>query len=279
MQNPLKRIMAPAIKIVILIYSISGMGCDKGPISGKGFRVENGKPAIVSSAPFERVVRHIPGADTKTFKSLDNAKDAQATYAVDGKRVYIGYWNHAMPIDSADPTTFSIITTDGAYAKDKERVYWFGVELEGADPATFRILEEPYAVDGSRAYAGIIPFEVHSLGNFEVLQVNGVNRPIGNRGNRLVTENRDEAYVSGWSRDGIAYYWGGTELKGADYDSLTILNDRHAKDSKSVFYRGALINGADAESFVVIRPGSIRGHDRNFEYKLGKRIGRAKQPN
>ncbi len=247
---------------------------------GTGFQIENGKPAIVSdNAAYGRKSRPIPGADAATFKALENAKGARATYALDAKQVYIGYWHNAMSIDSADPATFSIFTPDGAYTKDKDRVYWFGVELEGADPATFRIIKSPYAIDANRAFAGITPFAVRSLENFEVLKIDGFDPPIINRHRNLVIKDRSEVSVFGWSRDGIAYYWGSTKLKGAAYDSLTILNTCHAKDKKTVYYRGKRIRGADAESFVIVGPGDVCGRDKNYEYKLGKRIGRVEPPN
>lgn len=268
MPTSIKQLLTFALKLSLffgVIFLYLGVGC------GTGFRVENGKPAIVSSAPLERVVRYIPGADAETFKALDNAEDARATYAIDAKRAYIGYWGHAMPIESADPATLSIITPDGAYTKDKDRVYWFGVEIEGADPASFRIVEAPYALDANRAYAGIFPFEVRSLENFQVLQTKNRNRPIENRGNSTVVRDREEILMSGWARDGISYYWGSSELKGADYDVLTILNDLHAKDDKTVYFRGKPISGADADSFVIVGSGSIRGRDKHSEYKRGKR--------
>jgi len=258
----------------MLLYSLLGLWLVLGGCGKKGFRIESGKPAIVSFAGGGKTVRHIPRADAETFKALENAEDARAIYAIDAKRTYIGYWNHAMPIESADPTTFSIITPDGTYTKDKDRVYWYGVELQGADPATFQIIKEPYTVDANRAYAGVIPFVVHSLENFEVLQVRNIYSPIGNKGNRLVAKDRSKSHVSGWSRDGIAYYWGGIELKGADYESLAILNDLHAKDKGAVYFRGKPIRGADAETFITVSPGVISGRDRNHEYEKGKRVAR-----
>ena len=244
----------------------------------EGFRVENGKPALVKLGVNGREINYIQGADPETFKSLDNAEDSRIIYAADAHRVYMGSSSFFyMLIDSADPGTFKILTSDGIYTADKDHVYWFGVELEEADPATFRVIENPYAVDVNRAYAGIVPFKVHSTQNFEVYEVGGYNRPTIKRNKVLIIEDRSKAYVSGWSRDGTAYYWGGNELKGADYDSLEILNGLHAKDFKTVYFKDEPISGADAESFNIVGTGSIRGQDNNFEYKEGQRVGRRKQ--
>ena len=177
-----------------------------------------------------------------------------------------------MLIDSADPTSFHLIASDGTYAADKEHVYWFGVVIPQADPETFRILSAPYAVDNTRAFAGIVPFEVQALEQFEVIRVGGFNLPVVNRSKGMVVKDPKEAYVSGWCRDGTAYYWGWSELEDADYESFQILNALHGKDSKSVYFRGRPIQGADAKSFNVVGPGDIRGQDKNFEYRLGVRI-------
>lgn len=244
----------------------------------EGFRIIKGKPAIVHPFPVGDVYP-LRSADAATFKVLDSAEDARAIYAVDANRVYLGYRHQYMPIDLADPATFTILSEDGQYTADKDRVYWYGVELEGADPTSFRVLKAPYAVDANRVYVGISPLAVHSLENFEVLRVQGVTSPVTNTSPRGLLKEKDpsKAYVNGWSRDGIAYYWGGTELEDADYDSLAILNDLHAKDKHTVYFRGKPIRGADAESFVIVGPGSISGRDKNFEYDLGKRVGPRKQ--
>jgi len=112
-----------------------------------------------------------------------------------------------------------------------------------------------------------------------VLSVGGVNRPIHVQNDELVVRGPEDTYVSGWSRDGTAYYWGSIKLQDADYNSLEILNDLHAKDDASVYFRGKEIRGADAETFVIVGPGSVRGRDKNSEYELGKRTGRLKNKN
>ena len=42
------------------------------------------------------------------------------------------------------------------------------------------------------------------------------------------------------------------------------------------FFRGRSILGADAEYFTTVGPGETKGRDKNFEYKLGKRVDRKK---
>jgi hypothetical protein len=56
------------------------------------------------------------------------------------------------PIDGADPATFEVL--QGAYATDHERVYHFADQIAGADPQTFRVLNADFgcSADARRAY-------------------------------------------------------------------------------------------------------------------------------
>ncbi|QDU57492.1 DKNYY domain-containing protein [Aeoliella mucimassa] len=241
-------------------------GCGK-----PGFQIENGKPVMVEmNAAVGRESTPIPGADPKTFKPLEYGKNVNAIYAIDANQAYIGYISRAMAIPLSDPATFKIITPNGDYAADENRVYWYGVEVPGADPASFRILKTPCAVDSQRAYIGLKPLEVHSLDHFEVLQIDFWNMPIGNANGRLMAKDLREHWVPAWSRDGVAYYWEATELEGADYESLKILNDVYAKDKATVYFQGKPVRGADAETFVV--GVGMNGSDKNHEYNTGRRV-------
>jgi hypothetical protein len=258
-----------SVLILCILVGFSTVGCSEG------FQFEGGKPAIVAWVG-SRSIQYLDGADPKTFRVLDSAENAVATYAMDANHVYIGVNNRAMRIESADPKTFKVLTDNGAYSADDARVYWYGVELKGADPKSFLIIKEPYGVDKERVYVGTAPIKVSSLKDFEVLRVDGVNLPVNPQMNELVLQADKKSFISGWSRDGESYYWGAVKIDGADYDSLEILNDWHAKDRSRVYYKGEPIPGVDAASFVVTGEGVIRGQDKKYEYLKGKRIGPAK---
>ena len=54
------------------------------------------------------------------------------------------------PIDGADPATFRVLR--GAYSQDAEHAFYFSDEITGADLLAFRALEGPYASDDARVY-------------------------------------------------------------------------------------------------------------------------------
>ncbi|OBA91969.1 hypothetical protein A5662_21575 [Mycobacteriaceae bacterium 1482268.1] len=72
----------------------------------------------------------------------------QGAYARDKNRVF--YFHQA--IADADPSSFQ--TLDGPYARDATHVYWMGKVIAGADPATFRVLNADFecSADAQRAY-------------------------------------------------------------------------------------------------------------------------------
>ncbi len=264
-----KRVKNPHIHLkgaLVVCLLLVGLGCD----GSTGFLVVDGKPAFVSSAPLERIVRPIPGADANSFKALDSTKNSRALYAVDHKRVYIGYLGQSMPIEGADPATFEIRTPDGKYCSDAARVYWYGIEIMNADPKTFQVRKSPYAIDKNRAYCGLESLEVDSPENFEVLLGSKHYCPIQNRNHKLVPQEEENLQMAVWSRDNSTYFWGASKLAGIDYASFKVLNELYGKDKDKVYFRGNSIPEADAASFISI--GVIGGQDANWEYKHGRRV-------
>lgn len=89
----------------------------------------------------------IIGADPSTFTVVWD--DITGNYSKDKNSVY--YFTSTL---SADPNTFEIMGggTPGSYAKDIEGVYYFGKKIAGADPSTFRIIDDTYAEDINRKY-------------------------------------------------------------------------------------------------------------------------------
>lgn len=117
-------------------------------------------------------------ATGRRVKPIDTDKDEfvvldSNSFAVDNKNVYfIGE-----KIKDADPATFEVITDEGdmRYAKDKNSVFIYLedggiVKVIGADPATFEVLEYPYAKDKNDAYNGCLPLYVDDVTKFEVVK-------------------------------------------------------------------------------------------------------------
>ncbi|MDD4409571.1 MAG: DKNYY domain-containing protein [Candidatus Pacebacteria bacterium] len=83
--------------------------------------------------------------DVATFKLLNDY------YAKDKSSIYVLAFDHSEEVsllDGADIGTFEALDL---YAKDKNKVYWFGRDI-GADASTFQILTYGYAKDMNNVY-------------------------------------------------------------------------------------------------------------------------------
>jgi hypothetical protein len=72
------------------------------------------------------------------------------SFSKDSRAVYYG----CDPIDGADPATFRRLDNYGGYASDDRRVYWLSQPITDADPRTFRVLNsnDHCAADQQHAY-------------------------------------------------------------------------------------------------------------------------------
>jgi hypothetical protein len=88
----------------------------------------------------------IPGADTASFKVLAHG------YSVDKTSVFLMQGTQPEKLAGAIPGSFIVL--NAYYASDAGQVFWNGRKIEGAAPATFRILNEEVhcSADDKHAY-------------------------------------------------------------------------------------------------------------------------------
>jgi hypothetical protein len=76
-------------------------------------------------------------------------------YEKEANAVYYKSWNEGSGSSKytldADPQTFRVLKNSN-YAKDKQKVFYKGIVIEGADATTFEALEEGYARDKNHGY-------------------------------------------------------------------------------------------------------------------------------
>jgi hypothetical protein len=247
-----------------------------------GFRVERGKCVYVtvSHAPGSHpiITRPLP-ADPGSFSVVSPRQDATKIaleYAKDANTVFVGALTYPYVLRDCDPNTFSILSPDGKYACDCSHVYYCGIPLKAADPATFQILQPPYAKDSTHAFAGAAAIPVQDAASFEVVVPGDSGFPLFPFGGRLVEHDSLplKTSIGGWARDKTAYYYADAIVAEADRESFEILNSLHAKDKNHVYYASErhvfIIPGADPSTFQVVGPSLIRGRDKNGEYLSGQ---------
>lgn len=166
---------------------------------------------------------HAVEADPTTFEILRDdrfGRDANSVFC-EGK-----------PLDHADPSTFRVISTlqEGAraYVADARYVWADCDFIEGADGATFRALNGDYARDAITVYSWKWPIDGADPSSFRVLEENPEyardNTGVWRGSLPIPTDRPDEFRIVGanYSTDGVAVFFGQDAVPGAHAPSFHI---------------------------------------------------------
>jgi len=203
----------------------------------------------------------IESADPESFRPLGNG------YSADKNSVY--YKNK--PVSGADVKSFFIIENINRrpWAADSRRLYFQGEPgVSHVDAETLEILHPPFFKDAENVYSGM---------NFIPLKgadpVSFISPPYGKiilRSFYVYDKNRGYHYEklnAGGERI--------TFIEGIDFDSFKVLNSEYAGDKNRIYYKGAVVEGADPETFYVpVKACPDRGRDKNHLYLNGMVVDR-----
>lgn len=192
------------------------------------------------------------GYDPSTYKRLNEL------YTFDVNHVYYRFNSSYKILEGADPSTFKALSVD--YAADMHHVWFHYNMIEGADPATFvlpdgDILSLGYALahDAHDYYKGDLPLHVANMGSFRLID-------------------------SKWALDSLQVYYLGIvgnpynrAVSAGDYRTFKVLNEFYAVDSKCVYYKNNIVEGADPASFAVLKGEDLYGQDKHHVYYEGTR--------
>jgi hypothetical protein len=198
-------------------------------------------------------------------------------YQKDGNAVYYKYWNegsgsHKNKLD-ADPVTFEVLKHD-SYAKDKQKVFYKGDIIKGADATTFETLDEWYASDKNKGYYGRDSIISSKGRTFQVIDdyysTDGVNvfydtlplNVCSAKAFRFVFGDTNE--YARWATDGCFYYYMNYKVPSDDYGNMQVYKKGGglSKDKNYVYFLDHKLNydvdgkkvvdTIDAASFTVI---------------------------
>ncbi len=218
----------------------------------RGFRVVDGVPVYRDhNAGDGQITRQIPNVDSATFRALDQPKDAKLLYATDAKRVYMAYLYSVNVLPDADCKTFDVLTPDGCFTRDVLHNFYMGVTIEGADPATFQILDGAFAKDKQTAYVGTATIPVADIASWKPLQRGHIEHPWYRDGRDSHPVGPAELNASGWSRDSENLYYGKRKIVEADAATFELLSDYYGRDKGHVYYADRVIPDADPKTFRV----------------------------
>lgn len=195
--------------------------------------------------------RPLPDADAATFELLDRAnfaKDAHHVYRrdhrvsddpahfelLDGEMFSDStavYWSDG-DVLSDDPAHFAIISNADYYlfTKDTRTVHVNGNPVNGADPATFRVLQGAYAQDDQRIF-----YFTDQIAGADMTTFRALEGP--------------------YATDATRVYWMGKPITGADPSTFRVLNADFecSADAKHAYYRNSVVAGANPSIFPANR--------------------------
>jgi hypothetical protein len=169
----------------------------------------------------------------------------------ENKLVPVIYYNE-QPIVGADRATFSLVGIDGfpegvdsttgthpiVYAKDNHSAYYKGVEIKGADPATFTFIPtgayyQQYAKDkGHVYYLGDMLDKADPL-TFKT----------------FATQPYEGPAVDPYATDKAHAYYKNIIMTGVDVKTFSAVIYDYAKDINHVYKAGVVVPGADPKTF------------------------------
>ncbi len=138
----------------------------------------------------------IENADILTFEIInhwynrDYAKDKNKVYVIiDKMRMY-----DLVTLKDADPSSFQIL--DDRYSKDKNYVFWSGIQLKWADSNTFTNIDDFYWKDKNHVYIFDMVIDWADQDSFEVLDnIDWVLSQDKNYKYEIISENPEESKI------------------------------------------------------------------------------------
>jgi len=174
-------------------------------------------------------------------------------YEIKNDGVYYKSWNEAHGkssylIPDADQNTFEILS-DKLYGKDKNFVFYEGYKVPGADPSSFKLLENMYAIDKHRAFVAGDSITNSNSDGFEIIanfyskDKNDVyygKKPLNVCSIKDFKPVYSDDFESNWATDGCYYYIRNFKIPSKEYQNVKLFKESAgiAMDSKYVYYLG-----------------------------------------
>ena len=238
-------------------------------ITDKSFVVLNDAFGKSDSAAYYKRYT-IPDADIKTFTGLDKhyAKDKAVVYYCDeereGQNYYLTKHSVITSIKDARPATFSIMGEGyEGYAKDEKRAYFKGKGFEVKDVATLAVIDGRFVKDKYGVYfdqaavKGAEPNSFKTLNNCYARDTGhiyyfGYHNDLYNGIHEVPCEAASFAILDyPYSKDASAVFYVYTRIKDADAATFSIVGNNLSKDKNHVYYKSALLPGADAATIMI----------------------------
>ena len=271
----------------LLLLPLAGWlaGCEGGGYAVKGGRWHYEEHPLngVHADSFKPLGRHfardkesgyyrgsvVSGSHGPSFEALGEheARDRAAVFYADTYRNAQEYWTvrrtRVFKIDGADPATFRLLSQH--YAVDRAQAYYQGKAFPVQDVASFEPLDGGFARDRERAYYDREPIPGSHGASFAMVDpADG-----GYARDRLrVVHGHVEINAPGRGPHSVVRV-----LQGARLSTFRVLGAHYASDGQQVWHRGQKLVDADAASFELLPQASDQAdaRDARGHYLRGQR--------
>lgn len=179
---------------------------------------------LLDRSNYAKDIRHVYAYDRVVSDDPEHYELLDANLAKDSDHVY---WSDGSVL-SDDPAHFAIVSNADyyTYTSDATTVHVNGAAIDGADPATFRVLKNAYSRDDGGAFYFTDAMPGADAEALEVL-------------------------AGSYARDPRNAYWMGTVIPEAAAASFTVLNANFecTADGTRAYYRDTVIADADPATF------------------------------
>mgnify|MGYP003507947655 CR=1 FL=1 len=188
----------------------------------------------------------VPDADPHTFEAM-----GYRSYYKDKNFVY---FEHQIEPQSIRTTLLKLSDLNAQKVRrvsdytiaDDRSVYYGGKKIEVIDPATFKLIKEPYFVDSKATYF----FDNRSYKTLAPVVISNTILK------KIFT---NDSIIGGYINIGDTMFFGTSTITGADASTFNVLLDNctftssclYAIDMNNVYYNGKIILGADSKTFKL----------------------------
>ena len=196
-------------------------------------------------------------------------------FKIENGKVYYTYWTfsfgpQSLELPGADPETFKKV--NDWLGHDASHVYFKYRLAEGADPATLEAKKYPMFCDKNDYYIEGAPLHVADMKHFEVLHHDDMHiwskdsRYAYYDSVRIEVANIKQFKVVQWhyATDGVRVYAFGKLLPESDPATFEDIGNCYYKDKTHVWFLEHLIEGADPASFQLIGHGYAKDKNRIY---------------
>ena len=183
--------------------------------------------------------------------TIGKAKFLGNQYVADEQKVYQLFSSGFKEIKEVNAQSFVVINEN--FSKDKERVFYRGIAIYKADPATFEPTKYNFAKDKNAVFVDYRMIENTDKDSFEIIDeiYSKDKNKVYRYTEKVEGANPKNFQIIGESeigKDDSHLFWNGEILQEADYKTFKVISYNLAKDKNHLYWENKIVN-IDVKTF------------------------------